>query len=544
MSPEQCRGEQLDARSDIYSFGCVIYQALSGRPPFDGENPVRVLLKHISEKPALQIKTDRAGAALRSIVLRCLEKEPSERYQNAFFLLKDLEKIRDGKRIFSIRRLISKRRLRTVIPVIAALALCVPVGDYLLKLNQNQKLESHVKPRPQEFEGRNLIALNAAIEKSPNNASLYFARGKLHALRDERKNGIDDFTRAIELNPKYADALIERSILSMMMADYPKAMSDAKAALQIEPDSPSARCQLGVLYRCTEQFSKAVEQFEAANRLKPSYNSYSGLGRALFDLARYDEAEKAFSKARELKPQNLSTYILLTMAIYRQDEQQARVFFDRLIAEQDKRSTDWGFIAYYQIWHGNFAEGQKAIEQMKASETFPARGYRIAGDLYRVAGRPEQAVEELSASTSLEEYPPGYRERALAYITLGELRSAEEDLERTLKLNPNSSITLSLLALVESKLGQKQKANELIGRAFVDGSVQPPIVYANRARIELMQGLKQAALQDANQAIKRDPWLKDGYQVRADVEKSLGDLEASGRDQTKAKALFTHLDTV
>jgi serine/threonine protein kinase/uncharacterized protein HemY len=544
MSPEQCRGEQLDARSDIYSFGCVMYQALSGRPPFDGENPVRVLLKHISEKPEMQIRTDRAGTALRSIILRCLEKEPSERYQNASFLLKDLERIRDGKRLFSIRPFVNKRRLRTVIPVIAALALCVPVGEYLLRLNQNQKLASQVKPRPEQFEGRNLIDLNAAIEKSPSDATLYFARGKLHELRDERKNGIADFTKALELNPKYAKAFIERSFLSMMMADYPKALSDAKAALQLEPNSPYAHCQLGAVYLSSEQFSKAMEQYEAANKLKASHNSYSGLGRALFMLAEYDEAEKAFSKAREFKPKNLTAFISLATAIYRQDLEQANIFFDSLIAEQGKRPFDWGFIAYYHIWRGNLDEAQKAIEQMKSSETFPARGYRIAGDLYRIAGHPEKAVEELSASTSLEEYPPGYRERALAYINLGQLRSAEEDLEHALKLNPNSTITLSLLALVESKLGHNQKANALVGRAFVDGNIQPPIVYANRARVELMQGLKQAALQDANQAIKRDPWLKDGYEVRADVEKSLGDLEASGRDQTKAKALFSHLDTV
>ncbi len=98
MSPEQCRGDFTDARSDIYSFGCMMYQCLCGRPPFEGNNPVRIILKHISDDPRPLSKAVIASPALKNLIMRCLEKDPNDRYQSAELLLKDLELIRDGKK--------------------------------------------------------------------------------------------------------------------------------------------------------------------------------------------------------------------------------------------------------------------------------------------------------------------------------------------------------------------------------------------------------------------------------------------------------------
>lgn len=99
MSPEHCRGEILDYRSDVYSLGCLMYEVLTGKPPFVGENPVKTIMKHIQEKPRrLKSRLTRLDIpeGLEKIVLHCLAKNPEHRYQNTEELIKDLELVRDG----------------------------------------------------------------------------------------------------------------------------------------------------------------------------------------------------------------------------------------------------------------------------------------------------------------------------------------------------------------------------------------------------------------------------------------------------------------
>ncbi len=102
MSPEQCLGFMLDQRSDIYSFGCLMYETLTGKTPFAGSNPIQLVVKHINEEVApfpQELKGSRLMSSLEQVVQRCLEKEQTLRYQTVEALKADLEKIRDGKPI-------------------------------------------------------------------------------------------------------------------------------------------------------------------------------------------------------------------------------------------------------------------------------------------------------------------------------------------------------------------------------------------------------------------------------------------------------------
>jgi serine/threonine protein kinase len=80
MSPEQIRGQSLDARSDIYSFGCVCFEALTGRPPFTATSPDEVLAKHLrSAPPSLQALEQRVTPEFTGLVEQCLAKKPDNR---------------------------------------------------------------------------------------------------------------------------------------------------------------------------------------------------------------------------------------------------------------------------------------------------------------------------------------------------------------------------------------------------------------------------------------------------------------------------------
>jgi serine/threonine-protein kinase len=95
MSPEQASAEEnIDARSDIYSLGAVMYYLLTGQPPFSADNAIKVMIAHASQEVAAprQINSD-IPAELEEIVLRCLEKDPDHRFQDVASLRAALHEI-------------------------------------------------------------------------------------------------------------------------------------------------------------------------------------------------------------------------------------------------------------------------------------------------------------------------------------------------------------------------------------------------------------------------------------------------------------------
>ncbi|MEN3582751.1 Stk1 family PASTA domain-containing Ser/Thr kinase [Streptomyces sp. ZYX-F-203] len=98
LSPEQAKGEQVDARSDLYSTGCLLYELLTVRPPFVGDSPVAVAYQHVREEPQPPSVFDpEITPEMDAIVMRALVKDPAYRYQSADEMRADIEACLDGQ---------------------------------------------------------------------------------------------------------------------------------------------------------------------------------------------------------------------------------------------------------------------------------------------------------------------------------------------------------------------------------------------------------------------------------------------------------------
>jgi len=146
LSPEQARGETVDARSDLYSTGCLLYELLVGRPPFVGESPVSVAYQHVREEPAPPSSFDPdIPPEVDAVVLKALTKNREHRYQSASEMRQDIHRVLSGQQVTAPMAAVAETRSMpsTVAPtaVAAAQAYGQPQPDGLLPAGGNDELQ-------------------------------------------------------------------------------------------------------------------------------------------------------------------------------------------------------------------------------------------------------------------------------------------------------------------------------------------------------------------------------------------------------------------
>jgi eukaryotic-like serine/threonine-protein kinase len=100
LSPEQARGERVDSRSDLYSTGCLMYELLTGRPPFTGDSPVAIAYQHVRENPIPPSRLDPdIPPWADAIVLKAMAKSPNDRYQTAAEMQADIQRAASGMQV-------------------------------------------------------------------------------------------------------------------------------------------------------------------------------------------------------------------------------------------------------------------------------------------------------------------------------------------------------------------------------------------------------------------------------------------------------------
>ena len=174
LSPEQATGTQADARSDLYSVGCLLYELLAGRPPFTGDTPVAIAYQHVSAPlvPITELQ-ESLDPALNAFFSIALAKDANERYQSANAMLKDLRKLIKGEGITTqIPKQMRKEKSRNRIAALSiALVLLVGGVSYFI-LSPNQSSVTRILPNVvglTEAQARQELAgLTITIQRAPD----------------------------------------------------------------------------------------------------------------------------------------------------------------------------------------------------------------------------------------------------------------------------------------------------------------------------------------------------------------------------------------
>jgi len=185
MSPEHIEGKDVDARTDIFSFGVVLYEMLTGQLPFKGEYDSAMMYAIVNEEPEpVQKHRSDLSSELLHVLSRALEKNPDKRYQSINDMLVDLKRCRHSSSIEHTSRDVVEsdkekiKRLRTLgLPIILFIIAIVLTGYFLL-IRQDDLEKSH-SYSPEQQEWKNSIAVLPFEDLSPNKDQEYFCDGMM-----------------------------------------------------------------------------------------------------------------------------------------------------------------------------------------------------------------------------------------------------------------------------------------------------------------------------------------------------------------------------
>jgi serine/threonine protein kinase len=163
MSPEQLEGKKADERSDIYSFGVILYEMMTGRIPFEGETPVSIAAKHITTIPVEpRVVNTNIPEGLSRIIMTCLEKEREKRFQTVGDLAKAIRSIQDGltatthlaapeaARRTGIRPAIGRRKAIFLLAPVVLIAAAAAVYFFVIDKGKTAPARPEVQPVVQQ----------------------------------------------------------------------------------------------------------------------------------------------------------------------------------------------------------------------------------------------------------------------------------------------------------------------------------------------------------------------------------------------------------
>jgi tetratricopeptide (TPR) repeat protein len=299
MSPEQASGEtRIDGRADLYSLGCVLFELLSGRPPFESSSFMGMLSKHITETP---VAPSAAGATttpeMDGIVLQLLAKEPAERPANAAEVARTL------------------RAASVVRSVARAAAPKASDADHLVELGL--RAFNQFGPTGGSASRAHLdeakAYLTRALALDPNHARGLCAMGNWYYVAgvngllpsaEAYARGRELIFSALAADDRCAEVHCSMGKLALYHDDdFHSAARHIRRAAELDPNEPEALRLLSIVYKILGRSEDAVQAARsAAERMPDNASLWNALGDALLFAGRNVEAEQALEHAIAILP--------------------------------------------------------------------------------------------------------------------------------------------------------------------------------------------------------------------------------------------------
>ena len=503
MSPEQVEGKEVDPRSDIYSLGVVLYEMMTGRPPFEGDTPLAVAVLHKSEAPRDPREIiPQIPENLARIILRCLEKEKSRRPQSAEEVLVSLGEIEGGSGITgspdTAKRSRTSKELTVTLGIrkpllVAAIAVAViaiallawkllPRKDVLKASVAVISFENQTGENSYDYLKEAIPnLLITSLERSKNIEVMTWER--MHDLLEQMgKTEVDVIDRDLGFELCKRDGVKAIVLGSFVMAGDTFA-TDVKvldvstksivksASSRGEGVSSILKNQIDELSReISKGISGSASMFSPLNRsiadvTTDSMEAYRHFlnGKDSFDKFYFDEAQRNFQRALELDPRFAMAYYMLGETSIERGERDAAVSAYFKAKEFSSRATEKErlFIeSQYVYWSGGGSEERlKILRELVEKYPKEKQAHNNLGEVYHVREMYEEAVESFLKAIELDPNW-GFPLNSLGYVysDMGEYEKAIQYFDRYAELSPGDANPIDSMAEQYFRMGRLDEA--------------------------------------------------------------------------------------
>ncbi|MDZ4835514.1 MAG: protein kinase [Candidatus Melainabacteria bacterium] len=442
MSPEQFQGTDLDKRTDIYSLGCLMYEALTGQPPFQSINPIQVAVKHLNEEPAPIEKP--VSESLSKVTLECLRKDLNERYKSIDDLLSDLKAVQARKTPHlaaegSLKRTKEKAR-KLSNPAMMALVLSLVYGcAFVENITIANSLDGlNLDPISSGLLGCiNLllfvaisIELRTALKNNTDRIDFADKMAIAWAVMLILMYGISAVLFLVPIGQPVADLLSPVMVLSLIGAGVGSILFLVYGLLQESRWSRSLVLPLGFLIFGCALF--AVPDFV------PFAGSHSANIHAQLLADRAPQSAKLLAAySNVIKPSNTDGYVIRAKIMAHKEKQPEKALE---VLNQAIRSSDKPWDAYLErgIVYHRLGEDSKAIDDLSrvvnSNEWLPKRqdfgaAYSARGEVYFDMKNYRAALADynLAISDTKKENAALYLKRGFTHAALGDYEHAAID---------------------------------------------------------------------------------------------------------------------